>query len=86
MNIAPLTKPATSYPPLPMLMLWVSYAIAKDSIYLSILSIDFPAIFPWTSPGLISIGYIGFPYNKLQTSISPEPLGPQRPNLAWKYI
>ena len=34
----------------------------------------------------ISIGEIGFPYNKLQTSISSEPLGPQRPNLAWKYI
>ena len=43
-------------------MLWVP--IAKISICLSILSIAFPAILPWTFPGLISIEEIGFPYNK----------------------
>ena len=53
---------------------------------LAFLALSFQLSFPWTFPGLVSIGYIGFPYNKLQTSITPEPLGPQRPNLAWKYI
>ena len=29
---------------------------------------------------------MGFSLRKLQTSISPEPLGAQRPNFAWKFI
>ena len=62
-----------------MLMLWVPYAmlrvpIAKTSICLSILSIAFPAIIPWTFPGRIPIKYIGFPYNKtLNFHISGTP-------------
>ena len=44
-------------------MLWVPYAIAKNSIYLSILSLVFPAILPWIFPGRIPIEEIGFPYN-----------------------
>ena len=63
-------------------MLWVPMAIAKISICLSILSIAFPAIFPWTFPGRIPIEYIGFPYNKtLNFHISGTP-GPTATQLS----